>query len=170
MAAKWLDVVRKAAPALAGLVGGPGGMALKMLSQAFLGSTDGTEEQIGQAVLNDPDAVVKLRQLELELDRQRAEAKQKILELGVQLEKIDADDRASARAREIALKDWTTRTLAIGIFALFVATTLWPYFDPNVRALQQPDLLKTSLALVLGYYFGSSAGSMTKTMLSGGTK
>jgi len=168
--AGWLDIVRKAAPAVAGLIGGPGGAALKLLSQGFLGHPDATEQEIGQAVMNDPDAVVKLKQIEADLERQRIEARQKLLELGVQLEGIEAADRANARAREVALKDWTTRALAIGVFALFALVILWPYFDPSTRALQAPDLLKTALTLVLGYYFGSSAGSATKTLLSQGGK
>ena len=169
--AGWLDVVRKVAPAVAGLIGGPGGMALKLLSQTFLGHPDGSEQEIGAAVMNDPDAVVKLRQIEADLERQRIEARQKMAELGLQLEQIEAGDRANARAREIAIKDWVPRVLALGVFALFTAALVLMHYhtipaENREVATQLLEILKMSTILVLGYYFGSSSGSAMKTMLN----
>jgi len=95
--------------------------------------------------------------------------------------KIQADDVANARAREVALRDWYPKVLAsaVVISCLFGE---FAYFHWGAPANAAPELigrilgtLDNALILVLGYYFGSSVGSDRKTELlaqngNGGSK
>lgn len=82
-----------------------------------------------------------------------------------ELERVAAGDRASARGREISTGDsWTPRLLAVLVVAGY-AFVQW-YVLGHVVAPEMRDIVLRSLGtidmalgLVLGYYFGSSAGS-----------
>jgi hypothetical protein len=86
------------------------------------------------------------------------------------LEKIAADDRASARAREITLKDRIPALLAIGItlgfFGLLALMIFHSMPQPSEKII---DIMVGSLGAawlsVVTYYFGSSAAhdAMTET-------
>lgn len=84
------------------------------------------------------------------------------------LEEIAAGDRASARDREIKTGDkMTPRVLSVIVVAAWVATQsilLFHIVDTSMRELVARVLgtLDSALILVLGYYFGSSAGSAAK--------
>jgi hypothetical protein len=105
-------------------------------------------------------------------------------ELGIQevedLEKIAADDRASARNREIQVKDRTPQVLAyvyataffltLGLHIWFLAYITLNHVQIDLAvfaAINTPvSMLETALlTMVLGskeYYFGSSSGSRAK--------
>ena len=95
-------------------------------------------------------------------------------ELKTSLAKIDADDRNSARQREMAVKDTTPRVLAFVTVGGFLGSALWlimmPYVLPPVEFTQfQAGLIGTVIGylsakseLALAYYFGSSSGSQAK--------
>ena len=90
----------------------------------------------------------------------------------LQLEKIAADDRDSARKREIATGDNTNRRLAYLIVVVFGAAQymVFTHQFPSDQAIMVARVLGTidmALGLVLGYYFGSSAGSARKDDLLG---
>lgn len=64
----WKDIagtVGKVAPALGMALGGPLGGAIGAIAASALG-VDGTPDAVAQAVSNDPEAAIKLRQVELE--------------------------------------------------------------------------------------------------------
>lgn len=90
----------------------------------------------------------------------------------LQLEKIAAEDRDSARKREMATGDSTNRVLAYLIVVVFGAAQYMVFTHPFAQdqAIMVARVLGTidmALGLVLGYYFGSSAGSAAKTDLLG---
>jgi hypothetical protein len=92
-------------------------------------------------------------------------------ELGIQevedLERIAADDRSSARNREIQVRDKTPTVLAcvvtLGFFGLL---TLVCFHDPPSGMkdilLAMIGTLGTAWVAIISYYFGSSAGSRAK--------
>ncbi len=85
------------------------------------------------------------------------------------LQKIAADDRNSARQREMVVKDGTNRTLAYLIVAVFALAqyAVFTHPFPNEQAIMVSRVLGTidmALGLVLGYYFGSSAGADRKRL------
>lgn len=84
-----------------------------------------------------------------------------------ELEKVAASDRASARDREVKTGDKTPKILAatvVGAYFIVQTVLLFHVVEPTMRELVARVLgtLDASLMLVLGYYFGSSAGSAKK--------
>lgn len=152
----WKAIVRTVAPMLGTALGGPlGGLAVKTIGEA-LGLSEHTEEAISTALAGaKPEDLLKLKQA----DQQFAKD---MKALDVDLERISAGDRDSARKREAETKDWTPRILA------FVIVVTWGmvqwYILHNVIADDMRELvmrvlgtLDAALMLVLAYYFGASA-------------
>jgi len=107
---------------------------------------------------------------------QQVQFEQKMAELEasmrLSLEKIAADDRDSARKREIATGDSTNRVLAYLIITVFGAAQymVFTHSFPAEQMVMVARVLGTidmALGLVLGYYFGSSAGSRIKDLQNG---
>lgn len=158
----WKKLVGSVAPTIATALGGPlAGVATSAISTALLGKTDGKESEIVQALqTGGADALLKLKQADQDFAV-------KMREMDIDIEKINAADRDSARKREISLGDWTPRVLAfIFVIGFFVAqyivfTSGVP--DANRELIARVlGTLDASLVMILTYYFGSSAGSAKK--------
>lgn len=160
------SIVKTIAPfaeTLATALGSPiAGAAVKVIADSL--GCGNKPDQIVEAVKSiDTDAILKLKQADQEF-------KEKMVQFGIDLEKIAADDRDSARKREIATGDWTPRVLAglivvcYFIVQYFLLTHVIPAEMGNI-VMRSLGVLDTSLGLVLGYYFGSSAGSAEKNKL-----
>jgi energy-converting hydrogenase Eha subunit A len=151
------DLLKDIAPGLATMVAGPlGGAAVKAIASK-LGVED-TVEAVTHAIQNDPDAALKLR----EIDLKEIEAANK--------------DRDSARDREAAIatsdaapiiNKVVTPVLALGVttltFGLF-AMLIFVEVKPEAKDILIYILgaLSAALTQILSYYFGSSAGSKEK--------
>lgn len=90
----------------------------------------------------------------------------------VDLERVHADDRRSAREREIAVKDKTPTVLAFFSFVgFFVILLLLMQIDLPDRAhdpvMIMLGLLGGMVTAVINYYYGSSSGSAAKTAAMG---
>lgn len=163
----WKAIIGTVAPGIATALGGPlAGVAVRTLSQVLLGTADGSPEAVEKAVLAaDPAALLQLKQAELQFQKD-------MRSLDVDLERIAADDRDSARRREAAVKDWTPRVLAFVIVGGFLAT-VFCVLAGVVDGLKDP-LTATLVGTLIGYvsakadqvcsyFFGSTAGSQAKT-------
>ena len=166
----WKGLLGTIAPTFATALGGPvAGMAVKALSNTLLGHEEGTEADIELAMANaSPDTLLKIKEADnaFKLEIQRA---------GIDLERIAADDRANARAREIATKDNAPKVLATVIVIGFFTTLYTIAFVTLPDGARQPvsillGALTAMLTQVGNYYFGSSAGSAKKTDLLGAKK
>lgn len=165
----WKDiagVVGKAAPILGTLVGGPGGAAIGSLIATALGTSNEPDE-VAKALQTNPEAAIRLRELQDQRDI-------KFAELAAEQAKIDmqtaAADRASAREREAKTGDtMTPRGLALLVTLGFFGVLGWllvkgkPAEGAGDALLVMLGALGTSWASVISYYFGSSAGSAAKT-------
>lgn len=162
MSFDWKSIVGGIAPTIATALGGPlAGMAVKELSAGLLGHPDGKESDLATAIQTaTPDTLLKIKQIDTAF-------KQKTIDAGIDLEKINAGDRASARNREINLKDRTPKLLAAVTVMGFFVVVGWVLTG-------KVSLDSTLLGFVLGqvstkaeqvynYYFGSSSGSDKKT-------
>jgi len=158
-------LLAKVAPSIATAIGGPlAGTAVQFLENS-LGLTSGsgpsavsaalqsaTPEQLAALKKADNDFIVQMKQLDISID------------------KLDYDDRASARARESNVHDKTPMVLAITLtsgYFLFLAALLFHAAPTdNQRAL---DLilggLTTAWIQAMAYYFGSTSGSRNKDYL-----
>ena len=89
-------------------------------------------------------------------------------ELDIDLERIAAGDRDSARKMQTETKDWTPKILAYFITFGFFGALVWlmvfgiPQTGTEVL-LMMLGSLSTSWTGVVQFYYGSSAGSKQKT-------
>ena len=116
-----------------------------------------------------PDQIAKLREQDQQFQLQVQAMGFKNAE---ELEKIAAEDRASARGREIAIKDKVPAWLALGVTGGFFTLLFLMVFRP--MPIANADLLNVMLGAlgtawisIIAYYFGSSSGSAAKTELMG---
>ena len=110
MSLNWKGLLGGIAPVLARLVGGPaaGEIAAK-LSQTLLGKPEANDDELATALAGaTPEQLESLRKLEQEYSLQ-------LIDRAVELEKVEAGDRANARERERDTHDPTTRILAYAI-------------------------------------------------------
>lgn len=149
-------LVSSVAPTIATALGGPvAGMAVKALSNALLGHADGTEDEINAALANPTaDQLAALKKID-------ADFKVQMKSLDIDLERIAASDRDSARNYAIMTHDLTPRVLAV-IVVVAWGCVQW-FMLHNIIPTEMRELiarvlgtLDGALMLVLSYYFGSA--------------
>lgn len=157
------------APELAGALPGPLGARAKSIVENVLGLSNSSEEEIEKALaVAHPEVLERLRKADQDF---RLEMEK----LGVDLQKAYLDDRANARARQIAVKDKTLPALAwvvMGMWAGCIAALfkLVPPSDNKDLLLLLLGVLTGGAKDVIGYFFGSSVGSARKTEMMGDPK
>lgn len=161
-----MDWLKALAPLLGTALGGPLGGAAASFIADKLGIQEKTIEAVSE-VLNSgkmsADQIASLKLAEIDF--------QKFLEANkIELAKLDVEDRSSARAREVAVKDWIPGTLAILLTGGFfgVLTYMLQFGTPEKGGdalLVMLGSLGTGFASVLAYYFGSSSGSNQKNAI-----
>ncbi|NBX50610.1 hypothetical protein EBT25_11895 [bacterium] len=149
-------LVSSVAPTIATALGGPvAGMAVKALSNALLGHADGTEDEINAALANPTaDQLAALKKID-------ADFKVQMKSLDIDLERIAASDRDSARNYAIMTHDLTPRVLAVIVVVAWGCVQwfmLHNVIESSMRELIARVLgtLDGALMLVLSYYFGSA--------------
>jgi hypothetical protein len=160
----WKSLLKSVAPTAATLLGGPlAGMAVEAIASA-IGDPNATKEQVIEKL----QAGTLTAEQMTALKAAEANLKIKLRELDIDLEKVHAADRASARDMAAKTGDvWTPRVLA------FVVLITWGFVqyhlltavvDASMRELVARLLgtLDAALMAVLYYYYGSSAGSAAK--------
>ena len=150
-------LLKNVAPGLATIVAGPlGGMAVKAMADR-LGVSD-TDEAVTQAIQADPEAAMKLAEIDLKQFQ------------------LENEDRASARhMQEVALQQdsWFAKNF------LYMFTSVWSVFamtffslasfytipEANTRIVDTiiGVLIGTVLTGFFNFFFGSSKGSKDKT-------
>jgi membrane-bound ClpP family serine protease len=153
------------APSIATALGGPlAGVAVKTLSSALFGHEDGTEEQISEAMASaTPDQLAAIKKID-------ADFKVQMKSLDIDLERIAAGDRDSARQMQKETKDWVPKVLAIVITLGFFGILIWMLLNGMPKTgtealLMMLGALGTAWTGVVNFYYGSSAGSKEKNSL-----
>lgn len=167
-----MDWLKTIAPTIATAMGGPlAGMAVDAIGNA-LGMKDATKEQVKDllasgtltsdqmASIKQADATLKVRMKELEID----------------MEKVYAGDRNSAREMAARTGDvWTPRVMALVVFLVWGAVNYKLFngtINSDMRELVARALgtLDAVLMAVIYYYYGSSSSSAAKTEAMQGKK
>jgi hypothetical protein len=159
---KFGTLIETIAPTIATAIGGPvAGMAVKALSTALLGHENGTNDDITNALATaTPDQIVAIKNAENNF-------KVQMKTLDIDLERISAVDRDSARKMRVETKDWTPDALSFVVIISWVVIQFYIFshvIEPSMRELVARILgtLDAALTLVLSFWFGSSNGSRQK--------
>lgn len=160
----WKAILGTVAPTLAtALVGPMGGLATKAVIAALGLAPDAQESDIALAMANATPADL------LALKKADQEFAVHMKELDVDLERIAAGDRDSARKMQVQTGSWVPGVLAVGITIGFFGILGWMLVHGLNKDMAGSDALLimlgslgTAWAGVVGYYFGSSAGSQHK--------
>lgn len=151
----WLEQI---APGIATALGGPlAGLAVTAISKALGVSEDQVQKTIDEGKLT-ADQLASIKQAELELQKQANE-------LGLDFEKLATDDRKSARDMQAATKSTIPAILAVfvtaGFFGILTALMMG-YAQKSDELMIMLGSLGTAWTGIIGFYFGSSAGSQDK--------
>lgn len=162
-----MDWLKEIAPLIGAALGGPLGGAAASFIASQLGLEAKTIEAVSE-VLNSgkmsPEQITSIKLAEIEFQRF-------LQSKDIDLEKINAGDRSSARDRESKTGDTLTpRMLACAVTLGFFGVLSW------LLVVGKPDVGGDALLVMLGalgsawgaivsYYFGSTAGSLAKTQL-----
>lgn len=158
-------LIKQVAPTIATALGGPlAGLATKTLSEALLGNSDGSPDEIAAALGSaTPDQLARLREID-------ANFKVTMKKLDIDLAQIDAGDRDSARKREVETQDKTPMILAgvvcFGFFGTLIGLMLYGLPSKGQDALLiMLGALGSAFTAIVSYYFGSSSGSRQKDQI-----
>lgn len=163
-----LGVLGAVAPKIATALGGPvAGLAVQAIGSALGLDADASKDDALQAVAQaTPDQLLTLKKADQDFAV-------RMRELDIDLERIAAGDRDSARRREVDSKDWTPRVLAFVIIGGFFAVVAYVL----VKGLTGMDAAAAAFVgtlvgyvsakaeQVVAYYFGSSSSSARKDTL-----
>jgi hypothetical protein len=157
-----MDWLKQIAPTIATAMGGPlAGMAVSAISKAI--GVD--ESKVGDLIANNKlsaDQIAQVKLAEIELQKQAQE-------LGLNFEKLEVEDRKSARDMQAATRSMMPPILAgavtVGFFAIMTLMFFNKVDSNNPAILMMLGSLGTAWTGIIAYYFGSSAGSQAKTDL-----
>ena len=151
-----LKLLGSVAPALASIVAGPaGGLAVSAIAKTF--GVENTVEAVTQAVKTNPDAALKLAQIDLETLRveqaNTADARD--------MQKI-ALQQSDVFSKRFPMHLTTFWSVAATVYIGFITFSVIP--DKNVRFADTilGFILGTVVATLLNFWFGSSIGSKDK--------
>jgi hypothetical protein len=151
-----LKLLGSVAPALASIVAGPaGGLAVSAIAKA-LGVADSVEA-VTKAVAADPDAALKLAQIDL--DRIKADYANTADARDMQKIALQQSDIFSKRFTMYLTTFWS---VAAVVYIGFITFSVIP--DKNIRFADTilGFILGTVVATLLNFWFGSSIGSKEK--------
>ena len=162
----WKETLAAVAPTIATALGGPFAGAAVTAAAAALGVEPGenAEQAVAEAVsAGRPETLLALRNADNKF-------KTDMKKLGVEIHKIDAQDRDSARKLGIergvliqgALSGLLTFAFVYVLFAIFEGEIK---IDEGMRdvAIYALGTLNTILIQMMNYWFGSSSGSKEKS-------
>jgi len=155
----WKDVagvVGKAAPILGGILGGPAGAAVGGLVATALG-TDATPDAVSAALLVDPGAAIKLKELEVnskvQLQQLAVSAEQNRLQAAAAQYAAEAADRDSARKlAAVQPSDWVRPLVTVGLLVGAVCIVFF-VFTGMAEPLMRDATASLTIGTVIGYWF-----------------
>ena len=162
----WKSIVQSVAPILGTAIGGPfGAMAVKAITSSVLGPDEtatgaALDKKLSEALQN-PETLLKLKQADQDFDV-------KMKALDVDIMKINADDRGSARDLQKTTRSWIVPLLGTLTVTCFFGVVFWVISG-------KVTIESTLLGFVLGqvsskaeqvynFYFGSSEGEKTEKL------
>lgn len=164
----WKSLVKTVAPGLATALGGPlAGIAVKALGDSLLGDSTASVDQVSQAVLNaTPDQLLALKNADAKFQTDMAA-------LGVDVFKIEVDDRKDARNRAIQMHDFSPNFIGLVIICF------WGFINYTMLTMDSPPKVgdmttgrilgmidAATMAFLYWMYGGSKTGDSAVRKLS----
>jgi hypothetical protein len=167
-----LSVVKKLAPSIASVIGGPlAGGAVTALESVFgmtVPPNTSIDDRVAVAINGaTPEQLAQMRKADQDYAARMAEAGFKNVET---LASLTVQDRENARQMQISTKSFVAPFLALFVTLGFFGVLALMVFHPLPQATHDALMLMlgslgTAWTGVIAYYFGSSAGSDRKTEL-----
>lgn len=152
-----MSFLSKLLPTIGSLLGGPlGGAAVEAAAKA-LGMSDATADKVQRVLTSGnltAEQIAALQAADLQL-------KTRMAELGIDAEKLAAEDRASARNMQTATGSWVPPVLACVVTAGFFGI-LFGLLTGDLKLWESTTLslligsLSTAFSAVLAFYYGAS--------------
>lgn len=177
----WKSIVKSVAPILGTTLGGPlAGTAIKVLGETILGDGEATETQVQEALLKglDPDALVKLKEADQAFAIKMKELDIDVAKLQLSEKNMYVSDTQDARK----YKDDKVFWLGVVILCTFAGVMCSALFGSYALLTGNLSIKDASVVgmvsgfvgtiigyaaanaqQVVGFFFGSSAGSSKKT-------
>jgi membrane-bound ClpP family serine protease len=164
MTFNWMALLSSVAPSIATALGGPlAGLGTKALIGALGLADDAKESDIAAAMASaTPDQLLALKKADQDFAV-------KMRELDIDLEKVNAADRDSARTMQTQTRSYVPAVLAIlvtlgffGALAYMLGHGMPKDAAGNEAMLIMLGSLGTAWMGVISFYFGSSMGSAKK--------
>lgn len=152
-----MSFLSKLLPTIGSLLGGPlGGAAVEAVGKA-LGMSDATADKVQRALTSGnltAEQIAALQAADMQL-------KTRMAELGIDAEKLAAEDRANARAMQSATGSWVPPALAcsvtVGYFAILMGLMSHRFELGNSEGLTLLlGSLTTAWGSIVAYYYGAS--------------
>lgn len=163
----WIDTLKVLAPTVASAFGSPlAGMAVAAIGSA-MGIDSPTQDKIAKAFTAGqltPEALARIKELELDYQNQEAER-------GFKFSELEFKDRDSARSMAVATHSMTPSLLTWMIVLLTLIAEgmlLFNQVPPGAAPIIIGRVLGTmdsALVMVLSFWFGSNSNSQRKTEL-----
>lgn len=177
----WKSIVKSVAPVLGTALGGPlAGTAIKVLGEAVLGDGEATENQVQEALLKglNPDALVKLKEADQSFAVRMKELDIDVAKLQLSEKNMYVSDTQDARKYKDDKVFWLGVVILctfagvmcaalFGSYALLIGNL--PINDASVVGMVSGFVgtiigyAAANAQQVVGFFFGSSAGSSKKT-------
>ncbi|MDR0478503.1 MAG: hypothetical protein LBH31_01590 [Burkholderiaceae bacterium] len=155
----WKDVagvVSKAAPIVGGILGGPAGAAVGGLVATALG-TQATPDAVSAALLADPQAALKLKELEVnskvQLQQLAVTAEQNRLQASTAQYAAEAADRDSARKLAAQQHNDWVRPAITAMLLLGAVGIVFCVFSGIAERLLRDTTASLTIGTVIGYWF-----------------
>ena len=146
------DVVGSVAPIAGSMLGGPAGGAVGSMLASALG-VDNTPDAVANAIKTDPQAAIKIRQIEAQLEQTRLEVRGQAVQ-------------AEAKGESWLQRNWRPLTM---VWFSFLVGAYWFGYTPeklsDAAVLSLFGLIKLGLG---GYVIGRSAEKITKEISGSG--
>ena len=140
----WKGTVATVAPTIATALGGPlVGLATKALISVF-GLGDGaSDDEIAKAIQGaTPEQLLALK-------KEEQAFVVRMRELDIEVDKLQADDRKSARDRAVAMRDWTPQIIGFCVLCVWAYVNVF-MLNTNVKPAIAPEIVGRILGMVDG--------------------
>ncbi len=168
----WTELLKGIAPTLASAALGPlGGLAVSAIGSA-MGIDSPTQEKIAKAFTSGqltPEAIERLKTLELQYQNEEKERGFKYAELAFKENELLGKDRDSARQMQIAthskMPAILTFMVTIGFFGVLIGLLMKPELKANEIVLVMVGQLSAVWGACVAFYVSTTYSSANKNQL-----